>query len=203
MRCPECKTKLTSRHYDEIYEWWECPGCEGAFTVDEIQEVDDGSSKPKGGRKQGDRKRTQGAKADRGGRSQRENAGRKNGKVSEGDAEIRAGLVRTKSGVAAKGKKRRTEIAEDEEVIAKFEEEILIPKVKQIEPKHHRDEVESRQVVNIWGDELEDIYEELGISIDTPNAQDKALILWRELRIQHGVTARDAEVSHAVCKEHS
>ena len=109
----------------------------------------------------------------------------------------------TKSGIVAKGKKRRTQIAEDEEVIKQHEEDILVPKVKQIEPKHHRDEIETRQVVNIWADEMEDIYHDLGIPIDTMNAQDKALILWREMRIGHAVTAREQEVSHALCKEHS
>ena len=196
MICPECKTKITAKHYDAEYEWYECPKCEGAFTIDEIQEASDESNKPKGRGKQGDRSRSQGAKAGRSRGTQRKDArGAHKG--------VQAANGATKSGIVAKGKKRRTQIAEDEEVIKQHEEDILVPKVKQIEPKHHRDEIETRQVVNIWADEMEDIYHDLGIPIDTMNAQDKALILWREMRIGHAVTAREQEVSHALCKEHA
>ncbi len=188
MKCPECNTKITAKHYDAEYEWYECPGCEGAFTVDEIQGGTDGEQNRNG-------KADQGRKAGRGRGAKRKDTG-------GADAEIQKTLGVTKSGIVAKGKKRLTQIQEDDEVIKKHEEEILVPKVKQVEPKHHRDEVESRQVINIWGDELEDLYHELGLTIDTPNAQDKALILWREIHIQHAVTAREAEVPHAACKEH-
>lgn len=200
MKCPECGTKITAKHYDPEYEWYECPKCEGAFTVDEIEEARRESSKPKAGRKQGDRKRPKAAKADRGGRAQRKNAGRANGKVSSGDVEIRTAL--TKSGLKAKGKKRRTEIAEDEKAVADWEKDILVPTKKQEGPKHHRDEIETRQVVAIWGDEFEDIYHELGMDIDTMNAQDKALILWREIHWQEGATAREQSVPHAACVDH-
>jgi len=39
LKCPSCKTKLsTSKHYDAVYEWFECPKCEGCFTYDEVLE---------------------------------------------------------------------------------------------------------------------------------------------------------------------
>jgi len=39
MVCPACETKLSvSKHYDAVYEWFECSKCEGCFTWDEILE---------------------------------------------------------------------------------------------------------------------------------------------------------------------
>jgi Zn-finger nucleic acid-binding protein len=192
MKCPECGAKITTKHYDAEYEWYECPKCEGAFTASEIEEARNAkpSRKAKGNSR---------SKTDRGGRAQRKNTAGKDGEVSAGIGANGNNRRRP----LAKGKKRRTEIAEDEEVIKEFEKEILKPTVKQQGPTHHRDEVETRQVINIWGDEFQEIYHELGMELDEGNAQDKALILWREIHINHGAVAREAEVPHAVCKEHS
>jgi Zn-finger nucleic acid-binding protein len=189
MKCPECGAKITTKHFDAEYGWYECPKCEGAFLPNEIEEARNAepSRKPK---------RNSRGKAYGGGRKERKNA-------RGTDEEIQKTLRGTGRKVLAKGKKRRTEIAEDEEVIKEFEKEILKPTVKQQGPKHHRDEVETRQVINIWGDEFQEIYHELGMELDEGNAQDKALILWREIHINHGAVAREAEVPHAVCKEHS
>lgn len=44
MKCPECQTKLTTKHYDAEFEWYECPNCEGCFTSDELEEANGGSS---------------------------------------------------------------------------------------------------------------------------------------------------------------
>lgn len=39
LKCPSCETKLSlTKHYDATYEWFECPGCDGCFTYDEIME---------------------------------------------------------------------------------------------------------------------------------------------------------------------
>jgi hypothetical protein len=36
MICPDCGNKISSKHYDADYLWYECPKCEGCFTPDEI-----------------------------------------------------------------------------------------------------------------------------------------------------------------------
>jgi hypothetical protein len=36
VRCPSCKSKLTSENYDPEFHWYECGKCEGSFTADEI-----------------------------------------------------------------------------------------------------------------------------------------------------------------------
>jgi len=205
MKCPDCGARLTTKHYDATYEWYECPKCEGVFTFDEIIEGgQDESSEPEEAKGKGDRRRSQSSKAGRSRGAQRTNAGRANGKASAGDAEIRERLTRTASGVAAKGKKRRTEIAEDEEVIAEHEKQMMKPRAS-TEPKvvHHRDEVESREVVSILADEIQDVYHELGYELDDANSRDKALIMWREIRYTLGATARERAVPHAACKDHS
>jgi hypothetical protein len=198
MKCPECDTKLTTKNYDPEYEWYECPGCEGAFTIDEIQGGTDESDKPKNRRQQGDRSRSQGAKASGGRGPQRKDARR-------ADKGVQEALRRAeRKGPTAKGKKRRTEIAEDEEAVAAFEKEALKPVATQEGPKQHRDEIETKQIVNIWGDEFQDIYHDLGMEeIDEHNARDKALIIWREIHYGHSAVAREAEVPAALCKEHS
>ena len=202
MRCPECNSKITTKDYDATYEWYECGKCEGVFTFDEVIEGgQDESVEPEATEEDGNRSRAPRKKAAGSRGAQRTNAKGKNGRVSERDAEIRRHL--TQSGVEAKGKKRRTEIQEDEDALAEHEKEMLKPVKQDKGPTHHRDEIETRQVVNIWGDEIQDIYAELGgPPLDEINAQDKALILWRELHAMHGVSAREQKVSHAACKEH-
>jgi Zn-finger nucleic acid-binding protein len=194
MKCPDCAQKLTQSNYDEGYEWYECPNCEGCFTADEILEgmIEDESDESEDRRQQGDRSRSKGAKAGRGRGSQREDARGADKGVQEALGNSRA---------VAKGKKRRTQIQEDDEVIAEFEKSVLTP-VKAQSAARHRDEVPSLSVVNIWGDEIQDVYNEMGMELDAANAQDKALIIWREIHLMHGVTAREQETPHALCEEH-
>jgi len=201
MKCPECGTKLTTKHYDATYEWYECPKCEGVFTFDEIIEGgQDESVEPEATEEDRDRRRAPRKKAAGSRRAQRTNAERKNGRVSERDAEIRRHL--TQSGVEAKGKKRRTEIQEDEDALAEHEKAMLKPVKHDTGPVHHRDELDTRSVVNIIADEIQDVYHELGHALDEVNAQDKALIMWREIRYVLGATARERAVPHAACKDH-
>lgn len=42
--CPECQTKISTKHYDPEFEWYECPKCEGSFTADELEEAENGTS---------------------------------------------------------------------------------------------------------------------------------------------------------------
>lgn len=45
MRCPECNSKIKATNYEPLYEWYECPKCEGAFTHDEILEAEQDATK--------------------------------------------------------------------------------------------------------------------------------------------------------------
>lgn len=204
MKCPDCGRALSmSKHYDATYEWFECPKCEGCFTYDEIIEGGiDESSESEEAEAQGNRSRSQGKKA-RGGRGKkRAHSNGKNGGVQASDDEIRERIKRT--GPVAKGKKRRTEIAEDEERGEELTKQIVTNTIESEERhfKHHKDEVDTREVVAVWGDEIQSIYEDMGVELDEVNAQDKALILWREIHLK-GATAREQEVEHTLCKEHS
>lgn len=103
----------------------------------------------------------------------------------------------------AKGKKRRAEVEEETEVIAKWEKEQLKPKVKADKSVKHRDEISSGQIMNIMADEIEAIGEETGVTIDRTNARDfYAYNLWIDLKFHHGVTAREKEVPHVLCRDH-
>jgi len=181
MKCPDCGAKITTKNYDAEYEWYECPKCEGAFTVDEMEAS-----------------RAQQTRNEKG--SSNGKAGRGRGKERKDARGAHKGVQTQNGKPIAKGKKRRTEIEEDEQAVAQWEQEVLEPKVKHQE-RHHRDELDTAQVIGIWQDEIQDIYDDLGLSIDEDNARDKALIIWREIHIQ-GVAARDQEVPHALCKDH-
>lgn len=108
------------------------------------------------------------------------------------------------TGPVAKGKQRRTEIAEDEEALAKHDVEVLKAVKKSAEVATTRkDEVPIEEVISIMADELELIYEEMGGRLNTVNARDKALTLWREVHYKEGVHAREKAVEHVLCGAHS
>lgn len=44
MKCPNDGTKITSKHYDVDYEIYECPKCGSAFTADDLEEAENGTS---------------------------------------------------------------------------------------------------------------------------------------------------------------
>jgi hypothetical protein len=188
MKCPNCNTRITTKDYDVIYEWYECPKCEGCFTADEIEEAASGTSP-------GKRSRSVSHSGKKAGR------GNSVGNSTAVDSDIAADLARIKP--IAKGKKRLTEIAEDDEAIAKHETEMLKP-VKAEKDTKHRDEVATGQILNILADEIEAIGEETGVQITRVNAREfYAMNLLRDLKYKHGVHARDKEVPHVYCKEHS
>ena len=156
MKCLQCGATITKKHWDEEYEWYECPKCEGCFTYEEIKEE---STPPKK-------------------------------KKSKSNAP------------KAKGK-RRTEILDAEaDALAEFEKKMLEPTVKQTETTHHRDEIRTKEVVNIMADEIQEIYHDLGFSLDEVNAQDKALILWRDAKLYAHASAREISVDYVLCDTH-
>lgn len=157
LTCPKCGKKLSvTKHYDPVFEWLECPKCEGCFTYDEIIEG--------------------------GGNALEEN--HENGKAP-----------------IAKGKMRRTEIADDAEALAEYEKKQAKP-VEVDAPKKSRDEVSTGEIVNIMADEIEELYRVFGREIDRTNSMDKALIVTRHLRTHGKVNFREKEVPHKLCKEH-
>lgn len=103
----------------------------------------------------------------------------------------------------AKGKKRQEEISADEEALATMEAEMLKPVKKSAGDTKHRDELPIKEVVSIMADELQEIYREMGGTLDDLNARDKALTIWREIHYKEGVHAREKPVQHVLCGAHS
>ena len=102
----------------------------------------------------------------------------------------------------AKGKKRQEEISEDEAALARFEAEAMKPR-KSTVAVHHRDEVPTRDLLEIVADEVESIWTEFGVKIDRGNAREYfAMNLIRPLRMA-GVSFREREISRAYCDDHS
>lgn len=176
MKCPNCKAKITTKNYDPDYEIYECPKCSEAFTADDLEEAETGTSPRK-----------------------RADAGRPLAHP-EGEDERWAEIITGKP--TAKGKKRQTEIAADDEAIAKFEAEQMKPKKKADAEVKHRDEIETSQLLEIVADEVETIWDEFGADINRLNAREFfAMNIIRPLRI-NGVHFRDKEVRAVYCKEH-
>lgn len=108
-----------------------------------------------------------------------------------------------KAASVAKGKKRRTQIEEDDEALKEFEKTAYQPvKLEPSKKTKHRDEIPSGQVVTTMAAELQTIYAEMGVNLDDVNAHDKALTIWRVVHFQDGVTAREKTLNVRLCKEH-
>jgi hypothetical protein len=186
MKCPECSAKITTKHYDPEYEWYECPKCEGCFTADEIEEAQSGTSI---------RRRQASAPA----------GAAVSSRVLASSVRARnAGGAGSKTPVA-KGKKRRSEIESDAELLNQHEAKVIENTVKQKQSAvHHRDEVPFGDVLNIMADELEALGEEFNFKVDRLNAREFfAMNIWRPLVLEHGVSARDKSVPHVLCKAHA
>jgi hypothetical protein len=102
----------------------------------------------------------------------------------------------------AKAKRRLESQAADEEAIAKYDAQVATPVRRPGAEKKSRNEIPTREVVNIMADEIQAVYAELGSTLDDINAKDKALTLWRDIHAK-GVRAKDQEIPHVLCKEHS
>jgi hypothetical protein len=101
----------------------------------------------------------------------------------------------------AKAKRRQEAVTADEEALAEYEARIPVVRSHAVEKKS-RNEIPTRQVVNIMADEIQVVYEIMGSRLDDVNAHDKALTLWRDISAK-GVRAKDQEVPHTLCEEHS
>lgn len=98
-------------------------------------------------------------------------------------------------------KKRK---ASDDDALAKYEAEALKPRASaEAESTRHRDEVPTKEILNVWADEIENIAEETGNKIDRLNAREFfAMNLWREVSFKQGVKARDKRLKVQHCAEH-
>lgn len=179
MKCPECGAKIGQKNYDAAFEWYECPKCEGAFTGDEIMEAElSGTSSARGSDRSVDS-----------GNSRNSNRGsNRNGSTGK---------------PKAKAKKKQEQIDADEAAIAEYEKRTTETIVVTEKSTKHRDEVSIGQVVQLFADEIELVYEETGQEISRDNAVDKALTLWRNLHYHDGIVAREKSMDVALCGDHS
>jgi hypothetical protein len=78
----------------------------------------------------------------------------------------------------------------------------VVKKKAQLEPpkkaeavyRTPKGEVPTKEVVNIFADSIEKLYEEFGGKIDRTNALDKALNLVRELSVRHKIPFKEKEL---------
>jgi hypothetical protein len=103
----------------------------------------------------------------------------------------------------AKGKVRRTRIEDDADALAEFEKAQTTKIVKAGRDGMRADEIPTKEIVNVWATELQEIYGEFGSRLDWTNAQDKAKTLLIELRA-HIPTVRITEQEYDVpnCGKH-
>jgi len=91
----------------------------------------------------------------------------------------------------------------DDEAIAAFDKAVVENVVRQEPVRKPRHEVPTAEVVQIMADEIELLYFEMGAKIDRVNAEDKALVLWRNLSIYGKARADDKSVPHYLCEAHN
>src|SRR5262245_4977931 len=111
--------------------------------------------------------------------------------------------VRKKAKPIARGKQRRTRIEEGADAIAEFDKQSRKVKRGTSDGTLRADEISTKEVVNVWADELVAIYEEFGSKLDEVNARDKAQTLLVELRA-HSPHVRISEHEFEIpdCGEH-
>ena len=103
----------------------------------------------------------------------------------------------------AKGKIRQELLDSDAQADAKQIEEITSNVKTKKKEERHRDEIQTGLVLNVIADEIQAIYEEAGLEIDRTNAREFfAMNLYRPLLLG-GARAREQDVPHKLCKEHS
>jgi hypothetical protein len=102
----------------------------------------------------------------------------------------------------AKAKRRAADREADAEALAAYEKSVAENIVRGPAQKKPRREVSTGEVVQIMADEIEALYKEMGARIDRVNAEDKALILWRNVAIYHEAVAVEKKIPHSLCEEH-
>jgi len=108
-----------------------------------------------------------------------------------------------KGAVIAKGKVRQTRIEEDADALVEFEKKQSVVRKGDGGSTMRADEVPTKEIINVWAVEIQDIYNEFGTRIDRTNAQDKAKTLLIELRAHTPhVRIRDHEFQVPDCGRH-
>lgn len=87
--------------------------------------------------------------------------------------------------IKAKGKVKR----EKQEAQKELEDSVEIPVKKAERDTGHygANAVPTKEIVQVWGDEIEEIFKDLNSTINRPSAEDKALNVLRHLRLHVGV----------------
>lgn len=171
-RCPDCKGKIGPKNFDEEFAMYECPKCEGLFTLEELAPK---AVKPNHPVDDDERW----------------------AEIIIGRSEKASKAV-----PAAKGKKRQAEREADEELAQEQIEAITKTVKKTEKISRHRDEMETGLVLNVVADEMELLAEEMGISMNRTNAREYyAMNLVRPL-ILKGHYPREQEIAIDYCKEH-
>ena len=92
-------------------------------------------------------------------------------------------IPRQKKAPAAKGKLRRTRIVEDEAAADALTEKMATPTGKKADREHiGKGEIDTKEVINVMADEIEEIYASTPFKIDRSNAEEKARTILIELR---------------------
>jgi hypothetical protein len=105
--------------------------------------------------------------------------------------------------IKAKGKIRRERLDAEAEALKEHDEAVLKAVKKAPSESKARDEAESYEVVAILAAEIQEVYAETGFQLDDVNANDKALVIWRDLKYRHHVRTHHREIPYRLCEEHS
>ena len=92
-------------------------------------------------------------------------------------------IPRQKKAPAAKGKLRRTRIEDDEAMADELTEKMATPTGIKADRSHiGKGEIDTKEVINVMADEIEEIYAATPFKMDRINAEDKARTILIELR---------------------
>jgi hypothetical protein len=91
--------------------------------------------------------------------------------------------------IQAKGKIKRQRAEKQKELEETAEIEIIKTEES---PVYWKGEVSTREIKQVWADEIEAIYQELGGSLNRASAEDKALTIIRHMRLKGKVKFVDA-----------
>ena len=99
----------------------------------------------------------------------------------------------------AKSKRRQESQTADAEAMAKLDKKMATPvRSREADEKKPRNEVPTRQIVNIMADEIQSVYEIMGSRLDDMNAYDKGLTLWRDFQSRaFALVTRKSRTSYA------
>ncbi len=110
--------------------------------------------------------------------------------------------AKSKPKIVAKGKKRRQAREDDAALLDEHTDKIEVRESKETKAQK-QGEIETREIVNIMADEIEEIYSDYGSNLDRMNSEDKARTILLEMKYKDGgikIKERDVKLRH--CKAH-